>query len=273
LRIFEQAHRNPSSDFPDGFFVLRTSVRSAVRLVLLFAAACCLLTPPAIARQNPAIHPPEIRHLSFAGNIAFGDGTLRSIIVTRESPGWLSQFFYHTFGEKLGSHPEYFNQPVFDDDSKLIIEFYQNRGFYHCTVNGSVRTDTGDNTADLLFMINEGRRSYIDSVEYRGLDTLPQHIRELIAHDPVQHAGMPYENIRDAAEKDRILGILYNSGYPMARIDAARSAAYHIASSDNFHLVFSFNTGGSYTFDSIGVKVEPPPRRYHVQSDPPSAGL
>jgi outer membrane protein insertion porin family len=258
LGTIEEAHRNPSSDSRDGFSVLRRNGRPRTGIALLLGIACCLFAGAALARQNPPVHPPEIRHLSFAGNVTFDDGVLRGIIVTRESPGWLSKFFYHTFGEKLGSHPEYFSQPVFDDDRKLLTEFYQNRGFYHCIVEGEVRTDSGDNSADLLFMINEGRRSYIDSVLYLGIDTLPAPLREQIAHDPIQHAGMPYENIRDAAEKDRILGILFNSGYPMARIDAAHSAAYHLASSDNFHLVFSFMPGRQYTFDSIAVRVDPP---------------
>src|SRR5512143_1649043 len=77
---------------------------------LLLAAAAVLTTPAAAQEQE---NPYEIEKIVFEGNAAFDDGRLREVISSKETAGGFSKFLFHTFGEKLGSGPEYFDEATF----------------------------------------------------------------------------------------------------------------------------------------------------------------
>lgn len=200
----------------------------------------------------------QVRSIVFTGNAAFNDDVLRELMRTKKSPGGFSQFLYHTFGEMLGSKPEYFDAATFDDDQHALKEFYQQNGFYDALVTGRVETDTLHGAVDLSLAIEEGRRSYIDTVAYVGFDSLPPDLKEKIFKDPLIGKGMPYLSARASAEYGRVLEILSDNGYPNSRFDWARSSAVKTASTRNFVITLAFVTGRQYLFGDVSFTSDPP---------------
>ncbi|HEV8539212.1 MAG TPA: BamA/TamA family outer membrane protein, partial [Bacteroidota bacterium] len=201
----------------------------------------------------------EVDKIQFKGNDTYDAGVLRKVITMRETPGSFSQFFYRTFGEKLGSKPEYFDKPMVDADLQRLGEFYQRHGFYQTIISNEFIFDTSRYRVNILFTIQENKRSFIDSVRYSGLEGVPAHVRENIFQDPVLQVGMPYESDAASAEINRILTILMNNGYPAARLDRDSSyAGHHRFSTNNFILKYVFVTGDLRRFGNVLVHVEPP---------------
>ncbi len=228
---------------------------------LLALAALCIGTVRAGEPRlspSPSDREREVRSIVFKGNAAFGDDVLRELIRTKQSPGGLSQFFYRTFGEMLGSKPEYFDPATFDDDQRALKDFYQQNGFYDATVTSRIDVDTLHQAVDLLIAIEENQRSFIDSVIYRGLDGLSPELKEKVFKDPLIGKGMPYLSARASAEYARVLEILADNGYPNSRFDWARSGAVKTASTRNFVITLAFTTGRQYVFGDVSFQSEPP---------------
>jgi outer membrane protein insertion porin family len=200
----------------------------------------------------------QIRSISFAGNVTFDGGRLSEVIESRATPGSISQFFYNTFSEKLGSKPEFFSPEGITNDKRLLEDYYRDRGFYHTVVHDSVAVDTSDKEVEIHFAIMENARSFIDSIEYAGLDSLSEEIRRWIFSESVIRKGIPYETAVITAEITRILSILVNNGYPTARFDYDNYLAELFLSTNNFHLNFVFHTGKQYSFGNVSVTVDPP---------------
>jgi outer membrane protein insertion porin family len=199
----------------------------------------------------------QLGSISFHGNKTFSDGTLEDLMTLKETPGGFSQFLYRVSGKKIGGKPEYFDPGTLESDLVKLREFYVSEGFYQSSVMGSAQLDSSSQRMHVRIDITENKRSFIDSVVYRGLDSVPELVHTRITTDPVLKKGLPYQNTKDAAEIGRILNILADNGYPTAHFDAEHSGAYRFESTSNFLLTFAFVTGRQYTFDGIHVVVEP----------------
>lgn len=202
--------------------------------------------------------PREISALEFRGDSSIPGSTLRDIVQSRESPGGFSKFLYRTFGEKLGSKPEYFDEQTFSEDKVRLRRFYEEKGFYDAVVEGSAAADSGDGTVRIMFTVRENRRSLIDSIGYRGLTGVPASLSTKIFNEPAVRRGMPYEQAAAVAEIRRVLDLCVNNGYPSARKDDEHSAAIRRLSTGNFTLIFAFLPGRQYRFGAATVTVDPP---------------
>lgn len=199
----------------------------------------------------------EIDRIEFIGHEAFDADALRGVLMLKETPGGFSKFFYKTFGEKLGSKPEYFDKILLEEDQKRLIEFYERHGFYQRVINSAFSIDTGDQRVNILFTIREGIRSLVDSVRYVGLDGVPVLVVEKILKEPILYKGIQYESGKSSLEIQRILAILVNNGYPSAKFDAEHSTAERFVSTNNFVLTYVFTPGDVRTFGDVAVRVEP----------------
>ena len=200
----------------------------------------------------------EINKIEFKCNIVLSEDALSEVLQSKETPGRFSQFLYRTLGEKLGAKPEYFDAEIFAEDQHRLKELYRSNGFYNSIISSDTKVDTGKNCIDLFFTIQENKRSYIDSIVYLGLDSIPTDLRSKLFFEPIVHTGMPYYSASGSAEIARILEFLSNNGFPAARYDADNSGAFQFTSSDNFFLKFVFKTGIPYRFGSITMHVDPP---------------
>ncbi|MCX7984760.1 MAG: BamA/TamA family outer membrane protein [Bacteroidetes bacterium] len=193
----------------------------------------------------------EIEKIVFVGNRFLPDEQLRSILTLRETPAGLWKFIYRNVSEAVGQKPEFFDPVNFTSDYQRLKQFYERRGFFTATIDTTIDFDTDEMTVTITYKINEGKRSYIDTLIYRGLDKLPSDVHSAIFKDPIVKVGDPYDLEQLENELRRIVSILANSGYINAKV--VRVEAKRFASTNNFSVLYEFQPGDRYRFGAIHV--------------------
>jgi len=224
---------------------------------------CFLLLIPAVLPAQGQISPDsiaglEIGEISFEGNRFLSNGTLADYIQSRKSPSGFSQFMHRTFWGAFGSGPELANPAVFDNDLDLISGLYKTRGFYNATITRDYIVDGKNGPLRVRFLIDEGPRSYVDSILYEGLDSVSAGLAPRFFGNPMVKKGDPYQSDVMSAEIVRVINILQNNGYPTARFNYEKGGAFRYTSTNNFVIRLVFEPARLYTFGKITVKVEPP---------------
>jgi outer membrane protein insertion porin family len=239
----------------DSFLVDRC-MRPALMLFILWSALHGIALAQQPITEQP--EPNEIDKIEFEGNETIDADALRNIMILKETPSGFSKFLYRTFGEKIGSKPEYFDNITLDADQNRIVEYYQRQGFYQTQISNKYTVDTSDHRVNIYFTIQENKRSVIDSVLYLGLRGITPDVSEKIFKDPILQKGMPYESDKASMEINRVLSILVNNGYPSADLDREHSTAERRTSTNNFLLTYVFVPGRLRHFGDITVRATPP---------------
>ncbi|HLX13423.1 MAG TPA: POTRA domain-containing protein, partial [Bacteroidota bacterium] len=232
---------------------MRAMVRVACYLALMMALVPSMLRAGEPDQQDTV----EMHGLSFVGNNSIDEGALRRLIETQDSPSWLSGFVHTITLGVFGGSTEYYDRDRAETDAIRIENYYRDHGYFGISVKTKSELDSSYHKARLTFLIDEGKRSLIDSLAYLGLESIPPLVEANIQKDPIIRKGQPYEKTIVDAEVARIMMILANNGYPQARLDLTRSSAVRYLSNNNFALTYAFDTGPIYHFDSIEVHIEP----------------
>ena len=193
----------------------------------------------------------EIASLRFEGNETFRDDDLLSVIRTRETPAGFWKFLYK-ISEKLGDKPEYFDPPLFDQDYSRLRSYYQDQGFFSATIDTLVRINSEKKTISLSFRIQEGPRSYIDTIQYVGFDDLPPALTEEIKARPMIEVGGPFILDHLVNERARLVNAFFNNGFADVHIDSVHP--YRYTSTNNIKLIIAFSRGKRYQFGDIVVR-------------------
>lgn len=196
----------------------------------------------------------EVADVRFEGNAVYADGALLALVRTQPSPWWLTAGLYATFGGRFpfAQEPQYFDGQLFEDDVALLRQHYKNNGFFSATVEGNW-TRNGDGKIDVLFAIDEGPPSLIDSVGYRNIQSLPAAVRGEINRSPLLRPGRRYSADEVYAERVRVLEILANSGFPRATLDSI--TVERKLSNNNLVIKLSFRHGRRLYFGEITEKI------------------
>ena len=95
----------------------------------------------------------KIKKISFIGNKIFKDRKLRRVILSEEYMPW-----------KFISGKKFLNENLIEFDTRLLKNFYLNRGFYNISVNTSFAKLIGENEFELIFNIDAGDKIYFDNL-------------------------------------------------------------------------------------------------------------
>jgi len=157
----------------------------------------------------------ELISIEFTGNKYFSDGELKNVIVSKESPLWISQFL-NSF-TSFGSPPSYFDSLAIDDDILNLNNFYKEHGFFKTKISADYYiTKQIPGKATLIFHIDENRPSVIRRFKYTGLDSLSQSfkndIENLITIDSLQQ----YSSKLLEENNNTIVDYLKDHGYMLA---------------------------------------------------------
>ncbi|MBE0645922.1 MAG: BamA/TamA family outer membrane protein [Bacteroidetes bacterium] len=163
----------------------------------------------------------QVADIRFEGNTTFSNSDLLVKLSIQESPSGLTVWIYENLGSRfpLAQEPRYFDFQAFQDDIALLRQYYTNNGFFSATVGGSYSLNDEGRTVDVVYTINEGPSSLIDSVSYRNLGALPPMVLGEINRSPLLRPGRRYSADEVHAERTRILEILANNGFPRAVVD------------------------------------------------------
>ena len=96
----------------------------------------------------------KIQKISFIGNKIFKDRKLRRIIMSEEYKFW-----------KFISGKKFLNESLIKFDSRLLRNFYLNKGFYNVKINSSFAKLLQNNEFELIFNIDAGNKINFGSLE------------------------------------------------------------------------------------------------------------
>jgi outer membrane protein insertion porin family len=233
------------SSFLAGFFFHSGAMR---RTILLCS---CALVLSLQAHSQDSYPDSEVAKVSFSGNTTLKTDELLPVVQTKESPSWVWKQLYK-ISETVGKKPEYFNSTEFANDAVRLRKFYWSNGFFKAEVDTSVHIDNSDKSVSLTFLIKEGRRSYIDTLRYAGLENLPSSFREELFAHPLISVGDPFVEKRLMDEQRRIINVFANFGYVQVRVEPPSAIQY--ASTNNVSVLYKFSPGNRYRFGAITVE-------------------
>jgi outer membrane protein assembly factor BamA len=193
----------------------------------------------------------EISKIRFEGNETFHDDALLSVLQSKESPGGFWKFLYK-ISEKLGDKPEYFDPLLFEQDYARLRSFYEDQGFYAAHIDTLFRPDAGKKEISLSFLIHEGPRSIIDTIQYIGFDGLPPELMEEIHSRPLIELKVPFVKEQVVNERARLVRAFFNHGFADVRVDSV--VAHRYSSTNNVKVIFSFSPRKRYQFGNISVR-------------------
>jgi outer membrane protein insertion porin family len=142
--------------------------------------------------------------LAFSGNRYFPDDLLRSRI--RIQPAAFAS-------------PGRFSSGQLTSDVASIIELYQSNGFRDVQVNSDLMDNYKSHTGDLFvtFRIQEGTQTRIAKLTLEGNHALSN---DELSRVIGSTAGQPYSDLNVASDRDNILAVYYDQGFPNAQFHA-----------------------------------------------------
>ncbi len=209
----------------------------------------CLISLRAFSQEAYSEY--EITKLAFYGNATLKTDELFPVVQTKESPSWIWKLLYR-ISESVGKKPEYFNPSEFDNDALQLKKYYWSNGFFKAVVDTSILVDQVTKGVSLAFRIQEGRRSYIDTLRYLGLDNLPNDLKSEIFDHKLIDTGDPFVEKKLMDEQRRIISAFANYGFVQVRVEPPSAIQY--ASTNNVSVVFAFSPGSRYKFGRITVE-------------------
>lgn len=152
-----------------------------------------------------------MREVSFEGNRALDDLTLRISIATSQS-SFMARYWATRWlgvGEK-----RYFNETEFRRDVLRLILLYRQSGYPRVQVDTIVRRRPG--AVGVRFLITEGPPVVVRSLSITGIEAIVPP-RLLLRELPIA-VGDPFNRFRFDAAADTIRSALRNRGYPFVEV-------------------------------------------------------
>ena len=136
-----------------------------ITLYLIFAIILFVIPSNKFAQDNKL----ELVNIQFVGNDNISDAVLETIIVSKESPGWLSKTL-NAIG--FGDEATFFDSTILVLDLNALQSFYYDNGYFESRFDFEFKVDKDDKEAEVSFIITEGKRSKINSLVLTGTEKL-----------------------------------------------------------------------------------------------------
>jgi len=187
--------------------------------------------------RSRALQLEELQDIEFLGCQQISEIELLGIISSRASDNSLGRIlveFYESTMRRNGSKPalvyrrladlrtsyeadrRFYDPGLAKEDSAAIIVYLNQQGYHNATVTYGFGYVAEQRKKVLRFLVNEGKRTLIDTMVIRGLESIEPTFRDKIIGQVETRAGSPFSE--NALEKD--LGIvireLRNNGYYQA---------------------------------------------------------
>lgn len=171
-----------------------------------------------------------VEKIYFLGNKHFSDGDLKKVMLLKERG-----IFSRTV----------FNKRLLELDKLAISNLYTRSGFLGCRVLDSISVK--GNFVNVYFMIYEGIRYYLESLEIEGAKIFrKKYLRELFDI----RRGEPYN--QEAIQKgvNSILELYLNRGY----VNVKLRDSITVQNSNRIKFLLRIREGGQYVIDSVIVR-------------------
>jgi len=152
---------------------------------------------------------PRVKSLKIEGNHAVGDGKIRNI-VTLESPSFLRPFRVTRFRREF-----------LDADVRAVTLHYRSLGYLDVAVTGEVRFDDDYQNAYVTMRIEEGERTIVRAIRFRGNATVPD---KKLLDEIDSEVGDPYNEFQVREDREALRAYLQDLGHLTAAV--ADSSAF-----------------------------------------------
>lgn len=95
----------------------------------------------------------KIKKITFLGNKIFKDSKLKDVIISEEYKFW-----------KFISGKKYLNESLVNFDTRLLKNFYRNKGYYNVVINSSFAKLLSPNEFELIYNINANQIVYFGNL-------------------------------------------------------------------------------------------------------------
>jgi outer membrane protein insertion porin family len=122
------------------------------------------------------------------------------------------------FGGAFGS-PGRFSRRLVDSDAQSMLSLYQANGFLEAKVEQQTEDNYKGKEGDLLirFVVQEGKQTRVASLSIEGNRAFKEaELLDVIGSTP----GQPYSDFGVTTDRDNILALYFNEGFPEARFTA-----------------------------------------------------
>ncbi len=162
----------------------------------------------------------ELTEINFIGNENISSTKLESVISSKESPGWFSQFLNDFTG--FGSEAVYFDSSNTVFDIGGMRDFYKDNGYFEVNIDYDYLVDTADKEVTLNYYIKEGEPVYFHSFTVTGIDYIHKEFQESIKEIAAIDTSDIFEKVIVEEKRIEILTYLRNKGLMLAASDLPR---------------------------------------------------
>jgi outer membrane protein assembly factor BamA len=153
------------------------------------------------------------------------------------------------FGGAFASHGR-FSRRLVESDAQSMSTLYQANGFLDAKVEGKIEDDYENKHGDLFirFKVQEGKQTRVASLSIEGFHAFKEEeLLGVIGSTP----GQPYSDFGVTTDRDNILALYFNEGFPEASFAAnAERLAANAAASGSVKDASSKDAGGKEQKDS-----------------------
>ncbi len=196
----------------------------------------------------------ELEEIEFTGNEAIESDQLESVIISKESPGWFSQFL-NSF-TSFGGEPVYFDSLQLDNDIIQLKNFYYDNGFFKATFSASYKLDTTDNTAYLKFHINENDPAFFRKLDVTGINNFAWvavgEVKDLIQVDTTER----YSAQEVARIREQIMRLGLDFGHMLISSDTPEIKVDTLENKVDVYM--NFDIGDRYRVSEVRVNKSGP---------------
>ncbi|MBK7980472.1 MAG: BamA/TamA family outer membrane protein [Ignavibacteriae bacterium] len=198
----------------------------------------------------------ELSSINFKGNDYFISSELEEIIVSKESPNWLSQFLasFSSFGKGA----TYFDSLNLTNDINILKSYYFAHGFFHTKISAEYTIDkNGNEVADLTFNIIENEPTKFKKLVITGLENIPPSFSSKISSMISIDSTVQYSDFKVEQNRDIILSYLQDNGYMSAQVDQPIVEIDTIYT-NSVTVSMNFDIGNRYKISSVTVEKSGP---------------
>lgn len=161
----------------------------------------------------------ELTSIEFTGNSTYSSSMLKDVVLSKETPSWLWKFL-NSFSS-LGKEPSYFDSLLLHDDMNALKDFYNSNGFFEAQFLSSFKIDTLNQSAEVVFAINERLPSSFTKIKLNGLKDISAELEDGIDKEFSALETKRFSQNLLKSNIDAVIENLNNSGYMLAAFDSS----------------------------------------------------
>ncbi len=195
------------------------------------------------AQQNQQI---ELQSIEFIGNNSIPGSELSQVILSKETPGAISQFLYSF--SSFGAPPVYFDSLLIQSDLQALKALYLSNGFFKVKIN--YKYEINEDGASLTYLIDESEPAKFMSFVLSGLkDKIPEEFLEIINDYIELDTNMIYRDALLEDKKNFTLEYLRDHGYMLASFDQPTLIIDTLI--NRVDVTINFNPGKRYIISDV----------------------